>query len=367
MGIYRRIMPKFLINRKLSAKKIIENYKKKYHIYENFTERIRKTLDDLLNNIVEYEIEVTTKSTESLYKKLIRKIKYEKLSDLTDLTGIRIVVKHLSDIEKVCEVIKTNFVIDEENSINKSEELDIDQFGYLSIHYVVSFPKQRLILPEYKAFKNLKAEIQVRTILQNIWAIISHELEYKVKEDIPKELRREIYRLSALFEVVDKILDDFMTKRNEYRHKMREEDYIDDEINLDSLRFYFNYADIAKYWEKVILEITGINKPIISPEDYSNAIEIAALCKLKSIKDLDKILIKAKGWGEDLFKKFFAIILAKFEPDDETCIDTITHIMLLLVATSKEEVIKKLQNKYKYYGIAIIMPLIKEYKAESGA
>jgi hypothetical protein len=49
----------------------------------------------------------------------------------------------------------------------------------------------------------LCAEIQVRTVLQHAWAAIDHRLNYKRANEIPVELKRQLFRISALLEVAD--------------------------------------------------------------------------------------------------------------------------------------------------------------------
>lgn len=49
----------------------------------------------------------------------------------------------------------------------------------------------------------LKAEVQVRTVTQHVWAAASHVLQYKQEASVPLPVRRSIYRVSALLETVD--------------------------------------------------------------------------------------------------------------------------------------------------------------------
>jgi hypothetical protein len=81
---------------------------------------------------------------------------------------------------------------------------------------------QRTDLPEYRPFRLLKFELQIRSILQHAWAEIEHDLQYKTKEAIPRELQRRFARLSGLLELAD---DEFIGLRQniiEYRHHVSE-------------------------------------------------------------------------------------------------------------------------------------------------
>jgi putative GTP pyrophosphokinase len=96
--------------------------------------------------------------------------------------------------------LNTFDIIKQENTTRKLRE---DQFGYSSMHYVVRFPKDWLVVPAMALFGEMKAEIQVRTIAQHLWADASHILQYKNEENIPEPIKRSIHRVSAILETVD--------------------------------------------------------------------------------------------------------------------------------------------------------------------
>lgn len=51
--------------------------------------------------------------------------------------------------------------------------------NYRAIHYIVSLTKERLALPEYARFANMRCEIQIQTLLNHAWAETSHDIIYK--------------------------------------------------------------------------------------------------------------------------------------------------------------------------------------------
>jgi putative GTP pyrophosphokinase len=61
----------------------------------------------------------------------------------------------------------------------------------------------RAPLREWQPYKDLFAEIQVRTVVQHAWATVSHSLQYKREADVPIPLRRRLARVSALLELAD--------------------------------------------------------------------------------------------------------------------------------------------------------------------
>ncbi len=151
-------------------------------------------------------IQTRAKSLSSFSEKAVRKgDKYrDPLRQMTDLCGARVIVHTLEEVDRICEFIKANFEIDETNSLDLRTRLSASEFGYLSVHYVVS-PKRAEILgvPIPPGIRDRKAEIQVRTILQHAWADISHDRIYKSTFKIPERWIRESARLAAVLENAD--------------------------------------------------------------------------------------------------------------------------------------------------------------------
>lgn len=183
---------------------VLKEYDAKKELYSSF----RKKLDSFVSEVLSHhDIHIHTltsriKEKDSLNKKLTNKNSYSTLDDITDICGLRITTYYEDDIERIAELIRDNFDVDHQNSINKKDNLDPTTFGYLSLHYVISFNDERTDLIEYKRFKDLKAEIQIRSILQHAWAEIEHDLGYKSKVPVP--IRRRFSMLAGLLELADR-------------------------------------------------------------------------------------------------------------------------------------------------------------------
>jgi GTP pyrophosphokinase len=125
------------------------------------------------------------------------------LESLTDMLGVRVVTYFRDGIEKVAEVLRDEFEIDWENTVDKQTALDADRFGYLSMHYVAMLKPDRTALAEYRDYGGIKFEIQVRSILQHAWAEMEHDLGYKSEAAVPRDFRRRFSRLAGVLELVD--------------------------------------------------------------------------------------------------------------------------------------------------------------------
>lgn len=172
---------------------------KKYSI---LGDRLKTIITQILDQTKVHAISYRTKDLDSLIGKVINKDKYNELTEITDLCGIRIITNLESDIEYVSKIIRQTFKIDEPNS-HDHRKRPVNEFGYLSLHLVVSLGEDKENLAENMKIKELKAEVQIRSILQHAWAEIEHDLGYKSKEDVPDELQRGSNRLSAILEAAD--------------------------------------------------------------------------------------------------------------------------------------------------------------------
>ncbi len=189
----------------MSRDGILTKYEIERDIYASFAQTVSGLIERLLSaeGIAVHSVDSRCKTVKSLSGKIDKKGGYECLEEVTDLAGIRLITHYEDDVDKVAEVIESEFVVDRVNSIDKRKSLDPDRFGYLSLHYVVSLNPDRLGLREYKSFTGLKAEVQVRSILQHTWAEIEHDTGYKSVVEVPKHIRRRFSRLAGLLELAD--------------------------------------------------------------------------------------------------------------------------------------------------------------------
>lgn len=85
---------------------------------------------------------------------------------------------------------------------HKGEERDFSTFGYDSTHLAVAIPHD--LLKEHPQLRGFNVEIQVRTILQDAWAEVEHELVYKVgAHPLNEPIRRKLAALNATLDLSD--------------------------------------------------------------------------------------------------------------------------------------------------------------------
>jgi len=71
------------------------------------------------NNIDALLVSGRTKTEEKIRNKINKKRYSDPDKEMTDITGIRVIVYFESDVEKVSNLIETSFVVDSENSLGK--------------------------------------------------------------------------------------------------------------------------------------------------------------------------------------------------------------------------------------------------------
>lgn len=136
---------------------------------------------------------------------------YEGYTSLHDLLGLRITCYFSDDVDKVAALIEREFHVDPGMSVDKGKILGPKEFGYRSVHRVAHMSPQRTQFPEYRRFRSMQFEVQIRSVLQHAWAEIEHDLGYK-QESIPEPLSRRFSMLAGVLELVD---FEFMALRDE--------------------------------------------------------------------------------------------------------------------------------------------------------
>lgn len=192
-------LEQYLFKMKKINSNILEEYNKKLPLYQEFCNTMKNLLSRLLvNNGYKCQITSRIKSFESVKEKISRKaeegITYEKLDDIHDIAGIRIIFYLESDKKKFIPDLYKELTPKNLELFERHKEK-----GYLSTHVIAMFGPKRLMLGEYKKYKGLQCEIQLTSALYHAWAEIEHDIFYKPDEkmmnsqqQIIDELRNEL-------------------------------------------------------------------------------------------------------------------------------------------------------------------------------
>lgn len=239
---------------------------------------IKHNIDDKLLKIA--EIKGRLKEKESLEEKLKRK-HYEDLSDIPDVAGVRIVCLYEPEIEIVSSVIESEFhVVKKEN---KTIELGENLMGYQGSHFVVQLGSN-YSGPRYDQVRGLNCEIQVRTVLQDAWSLISHHLVYKHESSIPLKIRRNLNNVMSLLEIAQGVFDSVQEQRGQYLETITNK-------NEDPEKFLSQSID-----HDTVIAYTLWKYPSLPTDDYWNDRFIRDIDKdkYKTLKDIDIVVESAR-------------------------------------------------------------------------
>jgi putative GTP pyrophosphokinase len=233
---------------------------------------------------IEYSaITSRAKTLKSYAEKLSRKQYDNPLTEVTDLAGVRLVFLYRSDRSAIEDIIESEFRVLEK--IDKVEEQEPDRFGYGALHYLVHLGRKSSGA-RYDDLKQLVCELQVRTVLQDAWAIIDHHLIYKQETDAPNVLKRKLSSLSGLFETADDQFDHLRVEREAYRKLVKSNlskkgKFIDQELNLDTLSEFLR----LRFPDRQVVK---------NPSQLSRFLFAAMSFGYGSLSDIDALLKRTK-------------------------------------------------------------------------
>ncbi len=153
-------------------------------------------------------VQARPKSVASFAEKALRKraTRTDPCRMFTDLCGARIIGRTRSEVDALSHYVEAHFTVDWENSVDASQRLRPSEFGYRSVHYIVSLrPDVDYGVDIPDAVLSLKAEVQLRTVAEHAYSDFGHDLTYKGAFQLPLTWERELAGAAATLEEVDGI------------------------------------------------------------------------------------------------------------------------------------------------------------------
>ncbi|MDR1741686.1 MAG: hypothetical protein LBR38_07595 [Synergistaceae bacterium] len=131
---------------------------------------------------------------------------------IPDLVTVRVLLRFSEDVPKVEEIICSEFDVDPDVSMPSAVLEDPFRFGYPAAFYVLSLSEGRSSSPEWRKYKNLSFKLEIRSLLQETWAIISRRLNSQPVSISENKYKRKLFRLAAILEEAD---EGFLSLRSE--------------------------------------------------------------------------------------------------------------------------------------------------------
>lgn len=183
------------------------------------------------------------KTINSILEKMQRKnISWADLEEkVEDIAGVRVICQFYEDIEKVAQIIRNRRdmqVVEEKDYITHMKES-----GYRSYHMIVLYHVETLDGP-----KEIRAEIQIRTLAMNFWATIEHSLQYKYKGNMPQHLKARLNHAAQSILTLDEEMSSVRSEVMDAQNSMLHQSSLVAEIlnNIENLYHFSNKREVAK-------------------------------------------------------------------------------------------------------------------------
>jgi putative GTP pyrophosphokinase len=195
---------------------------------KKYTERLPhltaelETLERNLRNLLEESgvrgtVKGRIKSFDSYYAKLLRRLAeaespvpgdYAGEELIRDLVGVRVITPFLESVKLIEGAVRGRFRVVEVE--RKGEDQSFREFGYQSTHLHIELPS------------GLVCELQIRTILQDAWAEVEHELIYKGSfSPFDDPLKRKLAALNATLSLSDVIFQEIRDYQRQLNRELK--------------------------------------------------------------------------------------------------------------------------------------------------
>ncbi len=238
-------MSSIILPKKTTTKitSLVKLYVEKQDLFERFAKQVFALLGDhkLLKELI-HSLKYRVKDPEHLQTKLVRKAKEairgkisfninnsNLFSEIDDLAGVRLLHLHTTQMKDIDKALRE--IIDEEQYTlisgpvantwdneyrdffkNLSMEINERDTMYTSVHYVIGSNNK------YQT----RCEIQVRTLMEEVWGEVSHTIDYPVETE-SIACREQIKVLARVTSSCTRLVDSIFKSNDE--HKINELTY----------------------------------------------------------------------------------------------------------------------------------------------
>ena len=185
------------------------------HSREEYERQLRQILADIEATLKALPVKLQVKYRVKSFAEYHRK--WTSIgAPIGDMLGVRVVCPFLDDVQLVERALLAALSIAEVD--RKAERHSFREFGYDSTHLVLDLNRETIAHPLPGVAP--VCEIQIRTILQDAWAEVEHELIYKSDWAIPTDqIRRKLAALNANLTLSDLIFQELRELQKDVQHK----------------------------------------------------------------------------------------------------------------------------------------------------
>ena len=133
-------------------------------------------------------------------------------NNLNDIAGIRVICSYIDDIYLLADALTKQ---DDIRLIKRKDYIQNPKpNGYRSLHLIVSVP---IFFAE--STKEVKAEVQIRTIAMNFWASLEHQIKYKKNVDHAEKVIARLKECADEIAHVDETMQEIRTEMEHIQEK----------------------------------------------------------------------------------------------------------------------------------------------------
>lgn len=120
--------------------------------------------------------------------------------NLNDIAGVRVICSFTGDVYSLVDAFlkQDDITLIEMKDYIKNPKPN----GYRSLHLIISIP---IFLAHEK--RNMKVEVQLRTIAMDFWASLEHQMKYKKENEFTSEMERELSDCAKISADLDERMD----------------------------------------------------------------------------------------------------------------------------------------------------------------
>ena len=297
--------------------------------------RLRASLE---KNALSPTLKGRIKAFDSWYAKRIRLLRNARAADkvpipITDVVALRVVCPFLGDLARAEESICSSFKVLEVE--RKGSERSFREFGYESIHLLIELPDDLRV--DAHGFDSPVVEVQLRTILQEAWAEVEHELVYKAEfTPFDEPMKRKLAALNANLSLSDIIFQEILDYQRRLTSQLEQrraafygkiENSMDRPLELETphqgdtrverREFGSDRSRVANKDDLLLAALSAHNR-----EDYEGAARIySEILAQKPGRDIAAVIYKHRGmayFSQSLYKEAIADFGSSLElaPDD---------------------------------------------------
>ena len=297
------------------------------------------------------------KSFDSYYKKYLRFKGQGKTPQIMDIIGLRIISPFHEDIKKIEKLIDGHFEI-VENEVKSHDSFS--EFAYESIHLLIKIP-QDIIAKRGNPGAEI-AEIQIRTILQDAWAEVEHQLAYKANtSSFDEPMRHKLAAVNASLYLADIVFQELRSHQRRLTgelNKRRESIHLKIEREMDEP--FFEREKPPQKSKPPVHDIAAnpVSAEPVDPLVYDTGLDLVSSDNMS----IDNLLVNAlTAHNQERFDEAITLYtqILELHPDKNACAIVHNHRGMAYFACSRyseaiddfTRVLENDKNSYKaaYY------------------